>query len=224
MPTTSSAAVSPGDEFVNAIQSRILRWGRHHYREFAWRRPGIPAWQALVAEFLLLRTRATQAEAAFRRIRRQYPNARALAAASDEELIQLIRPLGLRWREPLFVELARELGRRNGRVPRGADELRELPGVGEYVAAATLALHMNRRAVIIDSNVVRLLCRLVGVQFDGETRRKRWLRDLAARLTPEQDFREFGYAILDLSMTVCAPGTPRCEACPLRDLCATGIE
>ncbi len=73
--------------------------------------------------------------------------------------------------------------------------------------------------MIIDANVVRVICRLVGEPYDGETRRKRWLMDLAERLTPERTFRDYNYALLDLAMVVCLPAAPRCRACPLAAVC-----
>lgn len=209
-------------EWALAVQHRLLAWGRTHFEAYPWRAAGIARWQALVAEFLLLRTRAKQVGPVFESIRQTFPDAAAFGTADDASLRSLIAPLGLRWREPLFVALAREIGVCDGDLPRTAKELRALPGVGEYVAAATAALHSGERAVIVDSNVVRMLCRLLGVPYNGETRRKRWLRVLADRLTPEVGFKEYGYAALDLSMTVCRPRDPLCEDCPLLSLCATG--
>jgi len=213
-------ALAPGDEMVLEIRGRLLAWGRDNYRDFPWRH-SIPRWQALVAEFLLVRTRASQVVPVFRRIQTEYPTAAAFGNAREEDLVELVAPLGLKWRGRLFVTLARDIGQRRGRLPRTSGALRELPGVGEYVAAAVLALHTGRRDVLIDSNVVRLLARLVGVPHDGETRREPWLREMADRLTPEAEFREYGYAVLDHSMTICRPRRPLCEICPLVDLCSS---
>ena len=181
-----------------------------------------PLMAGLIAEFLLVRTRADQVAPAFQSLQRRYPDPRSLGEAPEERLNEMIASLGLRWRSPLFVQLARAIADCHGDIPATVDELKELPGVGAYVAAATAALHGGKRASIVDSNTVRLLCRLTGQKYDGETRRKRWLLDLADRLTPEVEFRAYGYAALDLSMTVCRPRRPLCPSCPLVDLCVTG--
>lgn len=220
LPEVGGPAVF-SEQVTVEIRERLMAWGRTHYQEFVWRRRDLPVWQALVAEFLLLRTRAAQVEPVFGALQKRYPNPRAFGDAPDEELVDLVASLGLRWRGRLLVRLAREIGHRDGRIPLDPNELRRLPGVGDYVAAATLALHGGRRAVLVDSNIVRLLCRLVGSPFDGETRRRRWLREFADRLTPEAGYREYGYAILDHSMSVCRPRNPLCPECPLRDLCAS---
>ena len=80
---------------------------------------------------------------------------------------------------------------------------------------------MGADAVIIDSSVVRVLCRLTGADYGPETRRKAWLRKLADDLTPD-DARNYNYSLLDLSMKVCTPRSPGCDICPLSSICVTG--
>lgn len=213
---------APSDEWVEQVRDAVLNWGATHSQSYPWRARGLPVWQGLIAEFLLLRTRADQAASVFESILRHYPDARSLGDAPEDHLSELIASLGLHWRRPLFVQLARAIAERDGDIPTTVGELRELPGVGPYVAAATAALYGGNRAAIVDANIVRLLCRLMGQEYDGETRRKRWLLDLADRLTPEVEFRAYGYAALDLSMQVCRPRQPSCAECPLVDLCVTG--
>ena len=200
----------------------MLKWGAAHSQSYPWRAPDLPVWQGLIAEFLLLRTRADQAASVFENIQRQFPDARLLGDIPEDCLNGMIASLGLRWRRPLFIRLARVIADCNGSVPTTIDELKKLPGVGAYVAAATVALHGGGRAAIVDANIVRLLCRLIGEEYDGETRRKRWLIDLAERLTPAVGFRDYGYAALDLSMIVCRPRRPLCTLCPLVAHCVTG--
>ena len=202
------------------IRRNLQRWAEVHSQAFPWRRPR-PFWQGLVAEVLLQRTRAAQAVPVFNELIRCYPTAERFANASERDIAKLLAPLGLRWRAPLLYRLATEIGRRKGRLPRVRAELEALPGVGSYGATAALRLHGGVRATIIDSNVVRVLARFVGEEFDGETRRKQWVRDLANRLTPEHDFRCFNYALLDLAMLVCVPRSPHCDRCPLAEMCAT---
>lgn len=217
-----TSGVTPPHKWVAEVREAILKWGAEHSQSYPWRAPGLPIWEGLVAEFLLLRTRADQAAPVFENIRRHYPDARSFGDAPEDRLNEMIESLGLRWRQPLFVQLARAIGDCGGDVPTTVEGLKELPGVGDYVAAATAAFHGGTRAAIVDANIVRLLCRLTGQEYDGETRRKRWLRELADRLTPEAEFRAYGYAALDLSMTVCRPRRPLCPRCPLVEFCVTG--
>ena len=200
----------------------MIRWGRRNARTYPWR-DELPLWLALIAEVMLQRTRAEQVVATFNRFRQQYPSPAVLALASEQELVRLVEPLGLRWRGRLLYRLAQEIGRMAGAPPLNQPALERLPGVGPYVAAATLSLHANRRAVPIDSNIVRVLCRLVGAPYDGETRRKRWLRELAELLTPPRAHRAYNYAVLDLAALVCLPRKPNCDECPVLKWCATGL-
>lgn len=199
----------------------LTRWGRRNARVYPWRED-IPLWLALIAEVMLQRTRADQVVSTFNRFRYRYPSPEALALASEAELSVLMEPLGLRWRARLLYQLAQEIGRLGGTLPLEQSSLERLPGVGPYAAAATLTLHANRRAVLIDSNVVRVLSRLTGATHDGETRRKRWLRELAEALTPPRAHRTYNYAVLDLAALVCLSGTPKCYECPILKWCLTG--
>lgn len=201
----------------------LIRWGRRHARAYPWREE-LPLWQALIVEVMLQRTRAEQVVPTFNRFRNQYPNPAALALASEEDLAALVEPLGLRWRGRLLYRLAQEIARLDGELPLDQPALENMPGVGPYAAAATLSLHANQRAALVDSNIVRVLCRLVGTPYDGETRRKRWLRHMAEALTPRRAHRVYNYAVLDLAALVCVPRGPKCGECPILKWCATGLD
>ena len=203
------------------IARAVTRWGRRNARVYPWRER-LPLWQGLITEVMLQRTRADQVVPTFNRFRHRYPSPETLALASEEEIAGLVEPLGLRWRGRLLHRLAKKIGDMDGVLPLDQTALEELPGVGPYAAAATLTLHANRRAVLIDSNIVRVLSRLVGSAYDGETRRKRWLRELAEALTPPRAHRAYNYAVLDLAALVCLPSIPNCDECPILKWCATG--
>ena len=215
--------MKPVLEHRSAITRALTRWGRRNARAYPWREE-LPLWQALIAEVMLQRTRAEQVAPTFNQFRERYPSPAALAQASGRELAELMKPLGLRRRGRLLHRLAQDIARLDGTLPRDQAALEALPGVGPYSAAATLSLHANRRAVLIDSNIVRVLCRLVGVAYDGETRRKRWLREMAEDMTPPRAHRDYNYAVLDLAGLVCLAGTPKCDECPILRWCTTGSE
>jgi A/G-specific adenine glycosylase len=207
---------------VPAVRRKIIRWGKEHYRAYPWREPARP-WHGLVAEILLQRTKADTVVPVYRAFLRRFRTTSALANASLAEIQAIIYPLGLRWRAPLLKELGRELAARKDLPPANLESLKSLPGVGPYAAAAWLGFHGGQRAVIVDANVVRLLCRLVGTAMDGETRRKKWLIELADRLTPQSDWKEYNYAVLDFTMQVCTR-KPACRTCPLKEHCRYGME
>ncbi|MGC4379367.1 hypothetical protein WD019_21005, partial [Fictibacillus sp. Mic-4] len=125
--------------------------------------------------------------------------------------------LGLRWREATLRKLAEAIVHKD--IPGEKDELLKLPGIGDYISAAYRSLHLGVRDVIIDSNIVRLYGRYFGFPTDGETRRKKWFILLADRITPEKHFKEFNYALIDFTRTICKP-KPIHEDCILREQCS----
>jgi A/G-specific adenine glycosylase len=176
-----------------------------------------------VAEILLQRTRATQVVPVYLALRGEFPDVASLATARVQRVRAVIRPLGLAWRAGRLIELAKALrDRHGGRVPRSTARLQELPGVGPYVAAAFASFHLERRAVIVDSNVVRFVSRLHGWDYGPESHRNAVFRRAADRLTPARGVKEYNYALLDFTREVCTPRVPRCDSCALRQGCATG--
>ena len=131
-----------------------------------------------------------------------------------------MRSLGLRWRAENIIRVAEALVEMfDGVVPDDDFELRMLQGVGDYVAQAVICFGFGRRAVLLDTNTMRIVGRIY-----GHERSRRWqlrldLHDLAGGRGPDA---EFNYALLDLGALVCRAGTPRCDVCPLRRHCVTG--
>lgn len=206
---------------IPSIRRRLIRWGRKNYQDYSWRSETDP-WLMLVAEVLLQRTKAEQAERAFDNFRTAYPTAQSLVLAGEAAAAQVTMSLGLHWRGPLLYRLAEQVTAMGGQPPESMDALLKLPGVGPYASAAWLSLHRGKRAVLIDNNVARWLSRMTGESYNAETRRKRWLLVLADRLTPRRLFRVYNYAVLDFTRLICKPWAPRCDACPLKLLCVYG--
>ncbi len=206
---------------IAATRRRLRAWGRKNYRDFPWRKPD-RMWHALVAEVFLQRTRARNVLPVYISFVTRFPTTDALQGISEEEVGRIMYPLGLRWRAPLLKKLLDHLITTGGYVPDTYEKLLELPGVGPYVAAAMVSFHHGKRSIIIDANVVRWLCRMVDRPMDGETRRDRWLIELAEAITPARKVGQFNYALLDFTMEICAT-KPQCDRCPLgARLCAYG--
>ena len=197
------------------------KWWKQNARSFPWRKQ-MPLWKALLTEVMLQRTRAEQVINPFNIFDRKFRVAQQLSDFTESDAYIIFSSLGLRWRIPLFVRLAREISRCNGRLPRTEKDLRDLPGIGSYTAAAALSLYSNVRAVIVDANTVRIICRLLGKEAGPESRRQNWIMANLEYLTPEAEFREFNYSLIDLGALVCRPYRPLCVKCPLREFCVTG--
>jgi A/G-specific adenine glycosylase len=203
---------------ANWFQERIIKWGLHNIDIFPWRETNEPVLQ-LTAEVLLQRTRAEQVVAVFNDISQSYWNIEKLSSLSLDEIRELIHRLGLHWRAKKLYELFSVISHAyNGCVPLEYDSLIELPGIGPYSASAFLSLHQGIRKPIIDSNVVRVYGRFFGFEYGAETRRKKWLHQLANELTPKVRFCAYNYALIDFARKVCTR-SPSHRKCPIRKHC-----
>ena len=132
-----------------------------------------------------------------------------------------MKPLGLAWRICKFKEMAKALvDRFNGVVPARREELKSLPGVGDYVSGAVLSIALQKPEWVVDSNIVRLFRRYFAIQTSSEGRRDAHVIELAKRFTSKRLPGETTLAILDFTALVCAPALPRHDLCPLKSKCA----
>lgn len=203
---------------IYLIRSRILKWGRENYRDYPWREIKDP-WLALVAEVLLQRTNAAHVARYFEEIREAFPDHLAVLNASEQELEDLANKFGLKRRVKTLVELAGYIDYLDY-YPDQIDELQEVYGIGHYTASAYLSLHMGIRAVLLDANIARWLSRMEGFPKPVDVRRDKNLWELAERLTPWEEFKEYNYAVLDFTILVCKPRKPACSNCPVSRYCA----
>ena len=199
------------------FRSELLKWGKENSRPFPWRNR-IPFWKAVVVEVLLQRTGADRVAPAFRLLSERFPTARAFSEATVDDLDTILAPLGLRKRGATLLELARLL-RRHGKLPRDVAGLSSIHGIGPYTVSAALSLHGQRRATIVDTNVARVVCRFYGRKVPKIPDRDDWLRARIEALTPDECFREFNYALLDLGAAICRSRRTHCGICPLQSHC-----
>tara|TARA_B100001123_G_C15316794_1_gene1026403 strand:+ start:1316 stop:1882 length:567 start_codon:yes stop_codon:yes gene_type:complete len=166
---------------------------------------------------MLQRTRVHAVFPVWQEFAQLFPTPEDLLHKDQLILDKVMRSLGLQWRARLIRELAEALVKRDLRYT-DKRSLMALPCVGDYISSAMLSLFLERRAVIIDSNVVRWISRMTGNDYDGETRRKGWFKEIADTLTPITTFRDYNYGVLDFTMTVCTQ-LPNCNLCPVSSYC-----
>jgi len=193
------------------LAPRLLDWGSANFDDFPWRHT-TNLWHAIAAEVMLQRTNAKQVLGVYSTFVKKYPLPADYIADREARIFD---SLGLKWREKPFRLLAERLQKT---ALTETTDLKDLPGVGDYISAAMRSLHLRQRDVIIDSNIVRLYGRFFGFKTDGETRRKKWLKSLADCLTPDEKVKEFNYALIDFTRKVCKP-SPLCQRCPLNSRC-----
>jgi A/G-specific adenine glycosylase len=157
----------------------------------------------------------------FRRWMKAFPSFRALATASRDEVLKCWEGLGYYTRARNMHAAAKIVsGDLAGRMPRTVEQLRKLPGIGPYTAGAIASIAFGADEPVLDGNVIRVLCRLVGLRrnpADTAVRRELWR--LAGELIPPGRAGDFNEAMMDLGATVCTPASPDCPTCPLRTVC-----
>ena len=207
--------------FREEIGAALLAWYGRHGRDLPWRRTRDP-YAVWVSEIMLQQTRVDQAGPYFERFMKRFPSLSALARASLEEVLKAWEGMGYYARARNLHRAARlVVSEGEGRLPEEARELRALPGIGAYTAAAVASIAFGKDEAVVDGNVARVLSRLFAVPGDpkrGEAAGR--IRGLAEALLPPGRAGTFNQALMDLGALVCTPAKPRCGACPVRARCA----
>ena len=203
------------------IAERLLEWWQYSRRRFPWRETVNP-YEILVAELLLRKTTAKQVEMLYKKFLSRYPSPKALSEASEKELAESIRSLGMEHRRAILLrQIGKEIvDKYSGRVPISGEELVTLPGVGHYVANAILCLAGGKDVPLVDTNAIRVFQRVSG--FESRKRRPRddsMLWSSIQHMIPPRKGKDFNLALIDLAHIVCIPKNPHCSACPLNRLC-----
>ena len=218
--------IQANDHIIGALQFReaLITWGQQHFRPFPWRLTEEP-YRILMAEAMLHRTRAPQVVPVYTCFIERYPSLTELAQATKEDLHDMLYSLGLRWRIDLIYEMVVELMKRYGEhVPQDKAALLSLPGVSEYIAGALRCFAWNLTEPLIDTNTVRVVGRLFGLEIKDSSRRNRRFRELIGALVDPDEPRAYNYSLLDLADQVCMKKRqPECSRCPVQMHCRYGI-
>ena len=227
------------------FSSLLLRWFSLHGRDLPWREEPSP-YHVWLSEVMLQQTRVEAVKGYYRRFLSSLPDIPALAAAEEELVLKLWEGLGYYSRARNLQKGARLLvSQYGGKLPESAEELRRIPGIGDYTAAAIASIAFKERIPAVDGNLLRIFSRLTacGSSMKSSEAKERarlyflermpdppakeLVSEARARygfLHDSRDFSDpgnFNQALMDLGSSVCLPnGTPRCALCPLNQLCA----
>jgi A/G-specific adenine glycosylase len=208
----------PGPEAGQAI----VDWYATAARDLPWRRTGIDAWAVLVSEVMLQQTPVARVEPVWRDWMERWPTPAALAAVALADVIRAWGKLGYPRRALRLREAAVAIVERHGGVvPEDVAALEALPGIGTYTARAVACFGYGQPQPVVDTNVRRVVARLLHGRAEAGNARAADLTDIA-ELTPSAPGRatRFSVAAMELGALVCVAGTPRCGVCPVRDRCA----
>jgi A/G-specific adenine glycosylase len=219
----SVAARSPRRKKTSAPEAAdLLSWYDRHRRILPWRaRRGEKPdpYRVWLSEIMLQQTTVKTVAPYFAKFAARWPSVEALAAASLDDVLRAWAGLGYYARARNLHACAKEIvARHGGEFPNDIVELRALPGVGEYTAAAVCAIAFDAPAVPVDGNVERVVSRLFAVE-DALPAAKPEIKRLAAALLPPHRSGDFAQALMDLGATICSPKRPACSLCPWNESC-----
>jgi A/G-specific adenine glycosylase len=209
---------------TRTLEDEIVGWYDSNRRDLPWRQPGAGAWAVMVSEFMLQQTPVNRVLPAYGAWLERWPTAPALAAATPAEAVRQWDRLGYPRRALRLHEAATIItSKHGGEVPADITALRELPGVGGYTAAAIAAFAYGQRHPVLDTNVRRVLARLItGQQYPQNSASVAEQALAQSLLPPEQNRRAatWSIALMELGGLVCTSARPNCATCPVARDCA----
>ncbi|MEW5851531.1 MAG: A/G-specific adenine glycosylase [Myxococcota bacterium] len=196
------------------LQDALTRWYRANRRDLPWRGTRDP-YAILVSEVMLQQTQVETVKRYYDAFLARFPDVTALADASEAEVLGAWSGLGYYRRARLLHRAAQAVRDRHGGVfPTSEEDIRALPGVGDYTAGALLSIALGKPAPAVDGNVTRVFTRLLGLEGEVESRELRaTVRHAAAVLGEHKTPGDVTQGLMELGATVCVWSGPRCDGC-----------
>jgi A/G-specific adenine glycosylase len=205
---------------LSRFRKRLLAWFAQAQRDLPWRRTKDP-YRIWISEIMLQQTRVAAALPYYEKFVADFPDFRSLAAAQEERVLRRWAGLGYYSRARNLQRAAQEIvERHNSRFPDARDRALELPGVGQYTAAAVLSIAYEKPLAVLDGNVARVLARLKAIRGDLRSP-SQWaeLQRTADTLLAPQRPGDWNQAMMELGATVCTPRSPQCLLCSVSEFC-----
>jgi A/G-specific adenine glycosylase len=206
------------------MRHELLAWFDHCKRDLPWRRSQDP-YAIWVSEIMLQQTRVAAVIEKYKAFLGRFPTVQALAKANEQEVLALWSGLGYYRRARMLHKAAQTVvAEYGGEMPQSAKELRNLPGIGAYTAAAIASIAHGEAIAVVDGNVERVLSRIRGWEsHDAATEAavQRKVDEFAASLVDPRRAGDFNQAVMELGATVCTPRNPQCLVCPWARECRT---
>ncbi len=209
------------------VAPRLLAWYDRHARKLPWRlgpkerARGVKPdpYRIWLSEIMLQQTTVAAVKPYFEAFVRRWPTVAALAAAPRDDVMKAWAGLGYYARARNLHACAEVVVRdHNGRFPETAAELKALPGIGDYTAAAVAAIAFDEPAAVVDGNIERVIARLFAIDLPLPAAKPE-IRKVQARLTSAARAGDYVQAMMDLGAAICAPKRPACSLCPLSNAC-----
>lgn len=202
------------------FSDKLVKWYLLNSRNLPWRDTR-DAYKIWLSEIILQQTRVKQGLPYYERFIRQYPTVGSLANAPEQEVLRLWQGLGYYTRARNLHKCAKAvIQHHKGKFPDSYHQLKELPGIGDYTAAAVASIAFREPVAVVDGNVFRVLSRVFGIDtVINSPEGKKVFSELANSLIDAQQPDVYNQAVMELGALVCKPKNPDCAECPLQSGC-----
>lgn len=198
----------------------VIAWYHKHGRKHLPWQQNKNLYKTWLSEVMLQQTQVTTVIPYFERFTTRFPTLESLAAADEDEVLQLWTGLGYYARARNLLKAAKTMVAEYNGFPEDFDQVLALPGIGRSTAGAILSLTKQQAYAILDGNVKRVLCRYFAIKtWSGEKKTQDKLWQLSETVTPAQGVAYFNQAMMDLGAGICTRSKPKCDICPLVDSC-----
>ena len=205
---------------MHPLTAALLDWYDRCARVLPWR--GFhDAYRTWVSEAMLQQTRVETVLSYYDRFLERFPTLASLAEAPEADVLKLWEGLGYYSRARNLHNGAMDVMQQYGGIlPPDPEKLKKIRGIGPYTAGAIASIAYDVPVPAVDGNVIRVLSRIYGIRTDAlQPDTRKHIEELAAALVPQERPGDHNQAVMDLGATVCVPGTPNCDACPLSAFC-----
>ena len=212
-------------EKIVRVREHLLEWYERSRRDLPWRHSSDP-YAIWISEVMLQQTRVAVVIERYLAFMLRFPTLGSLAQAREQDVLALWSGLGYYRRARMLHKTAQFVaGHLLGNLPSTAKDLRDLPGIGAYTAAAIASIAHGEQVAVVDGNVERVLCRLEGWKAGRRSSRtaqfRRKIEKMATLILSPQRPGDSNQALMELGATLCLPRNPQCIACPIAGDCKT---
>lgn len=216
---------------IYQFSQTILSWYDHNRRRFIWRQSTVcDPYKVWLSEMMLQQTTTATVGRYYEYFLKRWPTVNDLAATSLDSVLHAWQGLGYYARARNLHRCAKEIVEKyQGSFPDSETELVKLPGIGPYSAAAITAIAFNKPAVVLDTNIIRIISRIFTIEdiIKPATPGFNIVKEKAASIMPEDRPGDYAQALMDLGATICTAKNPKCLLCPVQQFCqafALGIQ
>ncbi len=198
---------------IQEIPQTILLWYKKNGRQLPWRQTTDP-YRILVSEMMLQQTQVDRVIPKYYAFLEQFPTASSLADAQTADVLKMWSGLGYNRRALYLQKCAQTIKQKhNGNFPETTEELLMLPGLGKYTAAAVQSFANNKDVVVIDVNIERIFKRIFYEKVESA-------EAIAQHMLPKNESRNWHNALMDIGALFCSAKNPKCNLCPVKNMCA----